>query len=82
MLKSLARQFVGWLDRVVEADDRVVCAICDQRFHGFDEGGVHVRRAHPQYVMSAWQPAPVPAYSAASTGGRAMASSGYAFGTH
>lgn len=62
MLKSLAKQFIGWLDRVVDADERVVCAICDQRFSGFEEGFVHLRLAHPQFAMG-WQPAPAPAYS-------------------
>jgi|GEM_PF-3154767 len=58
MLKSLAQQFIGWLDRVVDADERVVCAICDERFAGFDQGRAHVRMAHPHQVPLSWRMAP------------------------
>ncbi len=53
----MAMKFIGWLDRVVDADERVVCALCDERFAGFEEGTVHIRMVHPQYMMGAWQPA-------------------------
>jgi hypothetical protein len=70
MLKSVAKQFIGWLDRVVDADERVVCAVCDQRFCCFEEGNVHVRMAHPQFIVGAWQPAAAPSYaSSAHSGG-------------
>jgi len=79
MLKSLATKFIGWLDRVVDADERVVCALCDERFAGFEEGNVHVRIAHPQYVMGAWQPAV--AYASSTAPGLAFPQPAYAFGT-
>ena len=63
MLKSLAMQFIGWLDRVVDADERVVCALCDQRFSGFDEGNVHLIMAHPEYANGRRPQFAVPAYA-------------------
>lgn len=84
MLKSLATKFIGWLDRVVDADERVVCALCDERFAGFDEGNVHVRMVHPQYVMGAWQPTVAYGSSTSTSTSTGLASPqpAYAFGSH
>ena len=38
-----------WLDRVIEADERIVCAACDDRFWTQEDGVAHVLRHHPEY---------------------------------
>ena len=79
MLKSLATQFIGWLDRMVDADERVVCALCDQRFSGFDDGNVHVRRVHPEHAYGSRPTVSVPAYAGpARTSGVPFAQPAYA----
>jgi len=83
MIKTLAQQFISWLDRVVDADERVVCAICDQRFVGFEDGNLHLQHAHPQYAMGGWQPAAVPVYGAWSRpADRSLAQPAYALRAH
>ncbi len=39
----------AWLDRVVEADPRYICAACDDRFPNHALGAEHVWRCHPEY---------------------------------
>ncbi|PFG16641.1 hypothetical protein ATK74_1192 [Propionicimonas paludicola] len=67
MLKSLTRQFIGWVDRFIDADERVVCAICDDRFASEEDGRSHVCLIHPHAVPASWH---APTYAAA---GRAFA---------
>ena len=58
MLTSLASRLIGWIDRVVDADERVVCAICDERFANLEHGKRHVCVAHPLYAPLGWQTSP------------------------
>lgn len=48
MSRSLVR-LSCWLQRVMDADERYICAACDDRFAGRTEGIAHVVAHHPEY---------------------------------
>jgi hypothetical protein len=41
-------RFSRWVNRVLDADERYICATCDDRFPGRTEGVVHVAACHPE----------------------------------
>lgn len=47
--ERLFTRFDRWLDRVLPADERFICAACDDRFHARAQGVEHVLRCHPEY---------------------------------
>ena len=61
-----------WLQRSINTDERYICAACDDRFPGRDEGVAHVVHSHPEFagaladevINSGWrqvvQPCPTP----------------------
>lgn len=62
-LTQLVARFDRWLDRVIQTDERVICAACDDRFHSRALGVEHVLRCHPEYqgvVVYDEAPAPAP----------------------
>ncbi|MCC6495347.1 MAG: hypothetical protein IT193_03710 [Propionibacteriaceae bacterium] len=42
-------RFGRWLQRVLDADTRYICAACDDRFRCRIEGIEHVLRCHPEF---------------------------------
>lgn len=39
-----------WLERVIDADERYICAACDDRFANRGDGITHVVHCHPEYA--------------------------------
>lgn len=39
-----------WLQRVIDADGRYICAACDDRFADRTDGITHVMHCHPEYA--------------------------------
>lgn len=39
-----------WMDRILDADERYICAACDDRFPGRSEGISHVMACHPEFA--------------------------------
>ncbi len=48
--QRVVARFDRWLDRVVLADDRYICAACDDRFHSRIQGVEHMLHCHPEYT--------------------------------
>ena len=71
--------FGRWLQRVLDADTRYICAACDDRFRCRTEGVEHVLRCHPEFscvsLDAGSRPSalePVPALVAVSVTARPM----------
>jgi hypothetical protein len=45
----LVSRFDHWLDRMLQSDDRYICAACDDRFTSRSQGIAHVLHCHPEY---------------------------------
>jgi hypothetical protein len=43
-------RFSRWMDRIIDADERYICAACDDRFPGRHEGISHVLACHPEFA--------------------------------
>lgn len=50
MIRHLLQRTIRWIDRFVDADERVVCAVCDDRFADVADGLAHLRLAHPHML--------------------------------
>jgi hypothetical protein len=41
-----------WLERVMDADERFICAACDDRFADRSDGITHVMHCHPEFATA------------------------------
>lgn len=49
-MNRLTGRFSRWMDQVLDADERYICAVCDDRFPGRYEGTSHVVACHPEFA--------------------------------
>jgi hypothetical protein len=49
MMGALGR-LPRWLQRTIDADERYICAACDDRFAGRSDGIAHVLDCHPEFA--------------------------------
>jgi len=49
-MNRLAARFSRWMDQILDADERYICAVCDDRFPGRYEGTSHVVACHPEFA--------------------------------
>lgn len=42
-------RLAAWFDRLMKADERYVCGVCDDRFFDRTEGTDHILRCHPEF---------------------------------
>lgn len=67
-MNRVTSRFSRWMSQVLDADERYICGVCDDRFPGRYEGTSHVVACHPEFagmlttenVDQDWTPASEP----------------------
>lgn len=49
-MSRAAGRISRWMNRILDADERYICAACDERFPGRFEGVSHVTACHPEFA--------------------------------